>query len=470
MGKHPRTKSNQEYVRIVQRALGNRTESRLRDDLQRLALYCQPPDPAAKNATDLDERMKQFTWWPQENLLARIEDGVLAIALTQRKYPERRLWKNFELVNRRKKKLQLVDQINDLVSRARERFTKANFSDLEALSSERRENTDARNLLRDIDRIKKDVGAAKTIDWAQYFDFLARFSDDGHFMHARGNDTAIACYARVLELIIDHMKWEKLREDSEALVLWLLRIGHPSAEGRDGLEPFNRGASFRALFEKIEEESRVREAKLVEFRQSGKVIKKSKEDIEDERLMDLVHVKRDANALAQLRERHKGRVKEFVHGILRSDPAVDEITDRVFVQVWKNASKYVPIAKFSTWLLEIAKNLALNEKKRAEKEKERVEFAYVGEDAYERAKLPRTDGGDREHTLQQTPAQQDSEPLSRALSQLSPPQRRVIEALNGYGCERKTRREIADELRITSGEVEDLEDEALACLRQSLDS
>src|SRR5262249_39229574 len=110
-----RRKTNQEYVRIVQKAASNRAEERLKDDLKRLALHCQPPDPRAKNATDLNEAMKQFTWWPNADLLERIEYGVLTIALTQRKYPERQLWKNFVLVNKRKKKLHLVERINELV-------------------------------------------------------------------------------------------------------------------------------------------------------------------------------------------------------------------------------------------------------------------------------------------------------------------------------------------------------------------
>src|SRR5262249_27669916 len=89
-------------------AFGKPAKERLIADLGRLALYCQPADPKAKSATDVDEAMKQFTWWPQRELLEQIEDGVLTIALTQRKYPARRIWKNFELVNKRNRKLHLL--------------------------------------------------------------------------------------------------------------------------------------------------------------------------------------------------------------------------------------------------------------------------------------------------------------------------------------------------------------------------
>jgi RNA polymerase sigma-70 factor (ECF subfamily) len=449
-----RRKSNQEYVRVVQKALGDRTEARLKEDLERLALYCQPPDPGAKNAPDLIEAMKRFTWWPQESLLERIEYGVLTVALTQRKYPERRLWKNFELVNRRKRKLQLLKRLNDLVGRARERFTKHNFSDLEALESARRDDKDVQKLLRDIDRIREDVGAAKTIDWTQYKTALARFSDDGSA--ARASDTGIACYARVLEIIVDHRRWGKLRKESEALVYWLLKIGHPEI-GK--FEFFNRGAAFRWIFDeqrRIQQESA---AKWARVQQSGRVTKKTKEDIEDDRLMALV-LQDKGDALVTLRKRHAGLVRKAVREILKGSSDVDEITQRVFVQVWKAAPEYVPAGRFSAWLTRIAKNLAINEWKRARAEKERIEFAHVGEDVSTEANQGGSRGGD-------TDEKGEKRAVLQALSQLSPSERRILEARHGLGgSKRKDRQALADELGISPGEVENLECGALEKMRQ----
>jgi hypothetical protein len=161
--------------------------------------------------------------------------------VTQRKYPERRIWKNFELVNKRNRKLHLLDHVNDLVSRARERFTELGWSKLEELSWEQGDNR--KKLFRDICRVRENLSAAKTIDWAQHKGILSKLSDEGHFAHASDNDIALACYTRVLELIVEEPKWEKLREQSQALVFWLLKIGHPGSEGRDGLRVFNRMAS-----------------------------------------------------------------------------------------------------------------------------------------------------------------------------------------------------------------------------------
>ena len=169
----------------------------------------------------------------------------------------------FEIVNRRTPKIRLVEHINELVGRARGRSTEDGWSKLEELSW--KEDEGARKLLRDISRVRENLSAAKTIDWAQYKDILARFSDKGHFVNASSSDAALACYARVLELVVDHRRWEKLQKQSEALVFWLLRICYP---GADDLERFNKYAAFRA---KHEENARIRqnrEAKLAEFQQS----------------------------------------------------------------------------------------------------------------------------------------------------------------------------------------------------------
>jgi len=352
-------------------AFGKHAKKRVAADLASLAFYCQPADPKAKGATDLHQAMKQFTYWPQEELLGRLEDSVLTLALTERKFPDRRIWKNFQLIHRRMPRLRLVEHINEIVERAKERFTESGWSKLEELSW--KEDEGARKLLRDISRLKENLSAAKTIDWAQYKDILSRFSDKGHLVNASGNDAALACYARVLELIVDHPRWEKLRKQSEALVFWLLRIGYP---GVDDLKEFNRYAAFKADWEQSTKNLRQREAKLAEFQQSGRVIKKSEDDIEDERLMELI-AKNDQRAFEKLCRRHEGRVKRKVKEMLHSNLAAEDITQRVFIQVWRAAPTYVPTAKFTTWLIEIAKNLVINEKKRATAEKKRIELEHI---------------------------------------------------------------------------------------------
>jgi RNA polymerase sigma-70 factor (ECF subfamily) len=315
-------------------------------------------------------------------------------------------------------------------------------------------------LLRDIGRIKENVGAAKTIDWAQYKGILTRFSDAGSVAGASGNDTALWCYARVLELILDDRRWEKLRTESEALVFWLLKIGYPGVSERDGLEQFNQSASFMWAVEESRKIQQKRAATLAKFQQSGRVIKKDKEDIEDDRLMALVS-RNKGDALEKLRKRHEGLVRATVREVLKGNSDVDDIVADVFIQVWKAAPEYVPTGKFTAWLTTIAKNRAINKWKRAKSERERVEFAHIGEDdSAEANDGGYSEGGDGEK----------SDALG-ALSQLPLLEQRIMEAR--FLCkrsERKDRQELADELGITAGDVEALEKEALTKLRQSLGS
>jgi RNA polymerase sigma-70 factor (ECF subfamily) len=50
--------------------------------------------------------------------------------------------------------------------------------------------------------------------------------------------------------------------------------------------------------------------------------------------------------------------------MLGSNSDVDDIAQQVFVRVWKSAKRYVPRAKFTTWLLKITRNLVFNELRR----------------------------------------------------------------------------------------------------------
>jgi RNA polymerase sigma-70 factor (ECF subfamily) len=50
--------------------------------------------------------------------------------------------------------------------------------------------------------------------------------------------------------------------------------------------------------------------------------------------------------------------------MLGSNSDVEDIAQQVFVRVWKSAKRYVPRAKFTTWLLKITRNLVFNELRR----------------------------------------------------------------------------------------------------------
>jgi RNA polymerase sigma-70 factor, ECF subfamily len=92
----------------------------------------------------------------------------------------------------------------------------------------------------------------------------------------------------------------------------------------------------------------------------------SQDDAEDVRLMQLIS-RGDTAALEKLIERHQTLVLGTVARMLGSNSEVDDIAQQVFVRVWKSAARYVPRAKFTTWLLKITRNLVFNELRRSKR-------------------------------------------------------------------------------------------------------
>ena len=93
---------------------------------------------------------------------------------------------------------------------------------------------------------------------------------------------------------------------------------------------------------------------------------RSDEDPEDVRLMQLVAAG-DTSAFEQLIERHQALVAGTVARMLGSNSDVEDIAQQVFIRVWKSARRYVPRAKFTTWLLKITRNLVFNELRRSKR-------------------------------------------------------------------------------------------------------
>jgi RNA polymerase sigma-70 factor (ECF subfamily) len=93
---------------------------------------------------------------------------------------------------------------------------------------------------------------------------------------------------------------------------------------------------------------------------------RSEDDAEDVRLMRLVS-RGDTDALEQLIAKHQALVAGTVARMLGSNSDVEDIAQQVFIRVWKSARRYVPRAKFTTWLLKITRNLVFNELRRAKR-------------------------------------------------------------------------------------------------------
>jgi RNA polymerase sigma-70 factor (ECF subfamily) len=75
----------------------------------------------------------------------------------------------------------------------------------------------------------------------------------------------------------------------------------------------------------------------------------------------------DTSAFETLVERHQSLVGGTVAHMLGSNSDVEDISQQVFIRVWKSARRYVPRAKFTTWLLKITRNLVFNELRRSKR-------------------------------------------------------------------------------------------------------
>ena len=93
---------------------------------------------------------------------------------------------------------------------------------------------------------------------------------------------------------------------------------------------------------------------------------RSEADAEDVRLMRLV-AGGDTSAFEKVIERHQALVAGTAARMLGSNSDVEDIAQQVFIRVWRSARRYVPRAKFTTWLLKITRNLVFNELRRAKR-------------------------------------------------------------------------------------------------------
>jgi len=78
----------------------------------------------------------------------------------------------------------------------------------------------------------------------------------------------------------------------------------------------------------------------------------------------------DHAAFRALVERHQNAVIGTVAKMLGSPNEAEDISQQVFLRIWRNAKRYRPDAKFTTYLFTITRNLVFNETRRRGRKKE----------------------------------------------------------------------------------------------------
>jgi RNA polymerase sigma-70 factor (ECF subfamily) len=69
-------------------------------------------------------------------------------------------------------------------------------------------------------------------------------------------------------------------------------------------------------------------------------------------------------AFDMLLSRYETPVITFCYAFMRNREAAEDLGQETFMRVFRNAKRYQPVAKFTTWLYRIAANLCINELKK----------------------------------------------------------------------------------------------------------
>jgi RNA polymerase sigma-70 factor (ECF subfamily) len=87
---------------------------------------------------------------------------------------------------------------------------------------------------------------------------------------------------------------------------------------------------------------------------------KNKQKITDETLMANAATG-DVRAFGVLVERHQVRLRRFIYRYVRDEHTATEIAQEAFMKAYEQRRRWIPKAKFTTWLFTIGRNLCIRE-------------------------------------------------------------------------------------------------------------
>ncbi len=167
----------------------------------------------------------------------------------------------------------------------------------------------------------------------------------------------------------------------------------------------------------------------------------------------------ETSAFEQLVERHQALVLGTVARMLGSNSDVEDLSQQVFIRVWKSAPRYTPTAKFTTWLLTITRNLVFNEIRRRKRHPAETLDVHQGEESLP---LPDRAGRKPDEVLLDDELQREVDNAIGAL----PEKQRLAVILRRY--EEKSYEEIAQVLELSVPAVKSVLFRARTELRNAL--
>ena len=172
----------------------------------------------------------------------------------------------------------------------------------------------------------------------------------------------------------------------------------------------------------------------------------------------------DERAFRTLYDRYKRPVFVWIYRMVRKPERAEELTQEVFIRVYRAKERYKAEARFRTWLYTIAARLAFNERRQ---QKRSVEDLALESEAGE-SPIDRAEDVKERSPLEVVEASRLHEAIARFLSQL--PERQRAALMLRY-FEELSHDEISDILGVRKGAVKSLLHRGLvnleAILRQS---
>jgi RNA polymerase sigma-70 factor (ECF subfamily) len=156
----------------------------------------------------------------------------------------------------------------------------------------------------------------------------------------------------------------------------------------------------------------------------------------------------DGTAYAPLVERHKRGILNFIHAVVRSTEDADDLSQETFMRAYAHLTTFNPkLAKFSTWLYQIARNTA---RTHLAKERRRPQSEDLFEDETLEQKLPDLHASAPDERI----IARDDERLLHSALQKVPEKMRTALVLRYY--RHLEYQEIADTMRVSLGNVKTL--------------
>jgi RNA polymerase sigma-70 factor, ECF subfamily len=182
--------------------------------------------------------------------------------------------------------------------------------------------------------------------------------------------------------------------------------------------------------------------------------------VTDEALVALV-LRGDADAFAPLVERHKRGILNFIHASVRSAEDANDASQETFMRAYAHLRTFNPaIAKFSTWLYQIARNVA---RTHLAKEIRRPQQEDLFEDETLEQRLPDTR---REAAPEEMALAADDDRMVRDALLKVPERMRAALALRYF--KHMEYQEIADTMQVSLGNVKTLIHRGKAALARAL--